>query len=72
MMTNPHEKNMFYLAETLSTPVFCLLDMPVSEYFGWIKHFRERAEEQEREQRKKDGDLLALDNNADFVSAMLK
>jgi hypothetical protein len=71
-MMNPHEKNMFYLAETLSTPVFLLLDMPVSEYFGWMRHFRERAEEQERQQRKKDGDLLALDSSADFVSAMLK
>jgi hypothetical protein len=71
-MTNPHEKNMFYLAETLSTPVYLLLDMPVSEYFGWVKHFQERAKEQERQQKKKDGDLLALDNNDQFVAAMLK
>jgi len=63
---------MYHLAETLSTPVFHLLEMPVSEYFGWVRHFRLKAEAQELEQRKKDGDLLALDNNAQFVSAMLK
>lgn len=71
-MINPHEKNLFQLAEVLSTPVFCLRDMPVSEYFGWIRHFREKAEAQELAERKKNGDLLALDNNEQFVQAMLK
>lgn len=71
-MINPHEKNLFQLAEVLSTPVFRLRDMPVSEYFGWIRHFREKAEAQELAERKKNGDLLALDNNEQFVQAMLK
>jgi hypothetical protein len=43
---NVHEKNLFALAERLSTPVYELrAKMPAAEYFKWIEFFNEREEE---------------------------
>lgn len=56
---SPHERTVFHLAENLSTPVYRLLDMPVSEYFKWIEFYRIKAEERELEERRAKGDLLA-------------
>jgi len=56
---SPHERNLYHLAENLSMPVYQLLDMPVSEYFGWLEFYRIRQEEKEIQERKAKGDLLA-------------
>ena len=34
--------------------------MPVTEYFGWISHFRDQAKERDREQRVAKGDLTVM------------
>lgn len=40
-----HEKNLFALAERLSTPVYELkAKMPIEEYFKWIEFFSEKSE----------------------------
>lgn len=72
MATNPHEFNLYQLAENLSRPVYELKRMPVSEYFGWLRFYQARSEQQEKEERKAKGDLMASDSNADFVKAMMK
>lgn len=42
---NVHEKNLFALAERLSTPVYELkAKMPVDEYFKWIEFLSEQKE----------------------------
>jgi hypothetical protein len=42
---NVHEKNLFALAERLSTPVYELkANMPIDEYFKWIEFFNEKQE----------------------------
>jgi hypothetical protein len=41
-----HEKNLFALAERLSTPVYELkANMPIEEYFKWIEFFSEKEED---------------------------
>lgn len=67
---SPHERTVFTLAENLSTPVYQLLDMPVSEYFQWIEFYRIRAEEKELEDRRAKGDLMVAGSNENFVLAM--
>jgi hypothetical protein len=42
---NVHEKNLFALAERLSTPVYELkAKMPMEEYFKWIEFFNDKQE----------------------------
>lgn len=66
---SPHEKALFQLGESLSTPVYKLKEMPTSEYFGWLRFYRERSEEIERQQEVRDGNLLAGSTD-DLVRAM--
>lgn len=63
-----HEENIFALAERLSMGVWQLKQMPVSEYFGWMKYFEKRRQEAEREHQVRDGNLLAM-NTSDMVKA---
>ena len=63
-----HEENLFALAERLSMGVWQLKQMPVSEYFAWMRYFEKRHQEQERQQQAADGNLLAM-NTSDMVKA---
>jgi hypothetical protein len=47
-------KNVFQLAENLGMPVAVLMrDMPLSEFCEWMQFYSERAEDAEREEKKK-------------------
>lgn len=57
---SPIEKNLFHLAERLHMGVWQLKQMPVSEYFGWVKYINEQSEERDRSERAAKGDLTAM------------
>jgi hypothetical protein len=59
-MMKPVDKNLFHLAERLHKCVWEIRQMPITEYFGWLSHFREQAEERDREQRVAKGDMTAM------------
>lgn len=60
---NQHEQNLYALAERLSMGVWQLKNMPVSEYFGWMRYINLRAEEAEKESQAAKGNLLAMDTS---------
>jgi hypothetical protein len=60
MPMTQHEENLFALAERLSMGVWQLKQMPVSEYFGWMKYFQKRQAEAERQEQINKGNLLAM------------
>lgn len=59
-MMTPTEKQLFHLAERLNKFVWEIRAMPVTEYFGWISHFTEQAEERDRQERVAKGDMTAM------------
>jgi hypothetical protein len=59
-MMKPVDKNLFHLAERLHKCVWEIRQMPITEYFGWLSHFQEQAEERDREQRVAKGDMTAM------------
>lgn len=59
-MMKPVEKNLFHLAERLHKCVWEIRQMPITEYFGWLSHLQEQAEERDREQRAAKGDMTAM------------
>lgn len=56
----PVERNLYHLAERLNKFVWEVRQMPVTEYFGWIAHFQEQAEERDRQERVAKGDMTAM------------
>jgi ribulose 1,5-bisphosphate synthetase/thiazole synthase len=62
---NEHQRNLYQLAENLGMTVTRMSrDMTMSEYFGWMAFYGEKAAEAERESKKKppmprkDGELV--------------
>jgi len=49
----PAQRNTYQLAENLGMTVTRMMrEMTLSEYFGWVAFFAERAEEQKQKPRK--------------------
>lgn len=66
---SPHERALYQLGESLSTPLYILKKMPISEYFGWLQFYREKSEESERQEQLRKGNLMA-GSPEDLVRAM--
>lgn len=63
-----HEENLFALAERLSMGVWQLKQMPISEYFGWMRYCQKLQEERQRQEEVNKGNLLAM-STQDMIKA---
>jgi hypothetical protein len=64
---SPMEMGAYTLAENLGMTVTRLKkEMPMSEYYGWMKYHGER----QRQDKAADGDLLSMDED-DMIKGML-